>query len=155
MVSCTSSAVCSHRQDGAIARFPAGTGAPGGEMDDALVAALREASAPPDKAQLVVPLSSKLGRNVTAKEVNKALYALAGRGVVKQAGELHGEKPTWELCDKTPAPADDSDDEENRPLQPRAKRPKPKEAEIADAVEEAMDDEALAAAAANEAWSSR
>ena len=46
-------------------------------MDDALVAALREASAPPDKAQLVAPLSSKLGRNVTAKEVNKALYALA------------------------------------------------------------------------------
>ena len=69
-------------------------------MDEALVAALRDASTPLDKVQLVSLVRSKLGRVVTAKEINQAVYALAGRGVVKHAKEMHDSKPTWELCDK-------------------------------------------------------
>lgn len=49
------------------------------------------------------------------------LYALAGRGVVQHGTEMHGEKPTWVMTAASGTAAEDSDEEENRPLQPRAK----------------------------------
>ena len=108
-------------------------------MDQAILSALSEAAAPLDKVELVPLVSAKISRTVSAKEVNKALYALAGRGAVATGAEKHGEKPTWVACEQvsaapaapaaaaasTAAPAS-SDDEENRPLQPKAKRAKPK-----------------------------
>ena len=111
-------------------------------MDQAILSALSEAAAPLDKVELIPLVSAKISRTVSAKEVNKALYALAGRGAVATAPEKHGEKPTWVACEQvsaapaaptaptastasTAAPAS-SDDEENRPLQPKAKRAKPK-----------------------------
>ena len=108
-------------------------------MDQAILSALSEAAAPLDKVELVPLVSAKISRTVSAKEVNKALYALAGRGAVATAPEKHGEKPTWVACEQASAapaapaaaaasaaaPAS-SDDEENRPLQPKAKRAKPK-----------------------------
>ena len=108
-------------------------------MDQAILSALSEAAAPLDKVELVPLVSAKISRTVSAKEVNKALYALAGRGAVATGAEKHGEKPTWVACEQVSAapaaaaaaaasaaaPAS-SDDEENRPLQPKAKRAKPK-----------------------------
>ena len=108
-------------------------------MEKAILSVLSEASVPLDKQELVPFVSTKMSRSVSAKEVNKALYALAGRGEVAQGAEKHGEKPTWVPCGKASAPAPapvpvpapvpapaSSDDEENRPLQPKAKRAKPK-----------------------------
>ena len=117
-------------------------------MDQAILSALSEAAAPLDKVELVPLVSVKISRTVSAKEVNKALYALAGRGAVVLGAEKHGEKPTWVACEQAApsepsapsaasaaAPAS-SDDEENRPLQPKAKRAKPKhEPEAAAGVE--------------------
>ena len=64
-------------------------------MEQAVIAAVREATAPPDKLELVPLVTAHLGQSVTAKEINKVLYALAGRGVVEHGTEMHGEKPTW------------------------------------------------------------
>ena len=114
-------------------------GVAAGSMDQAILSALSAAAAPLDKVELVPLVSAKINRSVTAKEVNKALYALAGRGAVVLGAEKHGEKPTWMTSEQASAPAApaapaappaaapaSSDDEENRPLQPKAKRAKPK-----------------------------
>ena len=91
-------------------------------MEQAVIAAVREATAPPDKLELVPLVTAHLGQSVTAKEINKVLYALAGRGVVQHGSEMHGEKPTWVMmASAAGTAAADSDEEENKPLQPRAK----------------------------------
>lgn len=108
-------------------------------MDQAILSALSAAAAPLDKVELVPLVSAKISRSVSAKEVNKELYALARRGAVVLGAEKHGEKPTWITCEQASAPSApaapaappaaahaSSDDEENRPLQPKAKRAKPK-----------------------------
>ena len=77
-------------------------------MEQAVIAAVREATAPPDKIELVPLVTAHLGSSVTAKEVNKVLYALAGRGVVQHGTEMHGEKPTWVMASAAGTTAADS-----------------------------------------------